>query len=324
MTFTDAPTVSRNDLQHSHIERPRPHWWQEEAFPFESRFAQLGESRLHYIDEGPRQGPTLVFVAGSPMWSVMFRDAIVRCSRSMRCIAVDLPGLGLSRTPLDKGRAFTKAAALLGAFLDTLAGPSYVLCLHATAGPIGLAAASSRATKVAGLVISNSFAWPLDQSLKFRILVSVVSSTVFGWGIVALNTLPWLTAHKARRTGPMPAARRRALLGPYHDKAARRHLANYLRSLRTERDFFATLHEKLDSLSHKPTLLLYGCHDNGYHEGFLQRWQTLFADHETVLLQETGHFPMEDEPEQVCDTLEAWLSRRVAHSGAHREQESQR
>src|SRR5579863_5716965 len=73
----------------------RPAWISDRLFPFRSRFIQLEDARLHYVDEGA--GPTVLFLHGSPMWSFLFRHAIGALKKNFRCVAVDMPGLGLSR-----------------------------------------------------------------------------------------------------------------------------------------------------------------------------------------------------------------------------------
>src|SRR5882762_4017568 len=48
----------------------RPRWLTPELFPFESRFADVGGARIHYVDEG--SGPVLLFLHGAPNWSFFY------------------------------------------------------------------------------------------------------------------------------------------------------------------------------------------------------------------------------------------------------------
>ena len=108
--------------------RARPSWIAEEIFPFQSRFVSLGDARLHYIDEG--KGPTLLFLHGSPTWSFMFRHSIVELRSRFRCVAVDMPGLGLSTAPLVKGKAFESNAGYYRDFVRRLGLRDIVLIVH--------------------------------------------------------------------------------------------------------------------------------------------------------------------------------------------------
>ena len=52
----------------------RPGWVPDELFPFESKFAEIGGARVHYVDEG--SGPPLLLLHGNPTWSFLYRDII--------------------------------------------------------------------------------------------------------------------------------------------------------------------------------------------------------------------------------------------------------
>src|SRR5215831_18021841 len=114
----------------------QPSWLDPSAFPFESRFVELAGCRLHYVDEGA--GPPLLFLHGSPMWSFMYRHCLAALRTRYRCLALDMPGLGLSTAPLAWGRQFARTAEVYGAFVDALDLRSLTVITHATAVPPAL------------------------------------------------------------------------------------------------------------------------------------------------------------------------------------------
>ncbi len=246
---------------------PRPEWVPDELFPFESRYVEIEGCRMHYVDEG--DGPTVLMVPGSPMWSFMYRRLIERLAPRFRCVAVDLPGLGLSSAPLRPGQAFGTAAEWLDRFIEALGIDDFVLVVHATAGPPALEAAARRHRSVRGLVVSNTFGWPLDDSPRLRTFVRLVSSRTFAWANVGLNLLPRVTARFGRRSGRFDPLEAAAIVGPYRERAVREHFQNYLHGVRVERRMFAALERRLQVFANCPALLLYGRHDNGYAAGFL-------------------------------------------------------
>ena len=72
----------------------------EGTFPFEPRYLDAGEIRLHYVDEGPREAPPLLFAHGNPTWSYLWRRQIAELSaRGHRCVALDHMGFGRSSKP---------------------------------------------------------------------------------------------------------------------------------------------------------------------------------------------------------------------------------
>ncbi len=72
----------------------RPQWLDEQLYPFQSRFVEVEGNRIHYIDEGT--GPTLFFVHPGVGWSLMYSEIIQDLRSRFRCVALDLPGFGLS------------------------------------------------------------------------------------------------------------------------------------------------------------------------------------------------------------------------------------
>jgi haloalkane dehalogenase len=74
-------------------------------YPFAPNYLQIddtqgGELRLHYLDEGPADGPVLLLMHGQPAWSYLYRFMIPPLVESgFRVIAPDLIGFGRSDKP---------------------------------------------------------------------------------------------------------------------------------------------------------------------------------------------------------------------------------
>lgn len=285
-----------------------PSWRCPELLPFESRFHALDSvTRLHYLDEGPSSAPVLLLVHGSPLWSFTWRWVIAKARRTHRCIAVDLPGLGLSRARLEHGGAYRQAADLLQRFIRELGLERITLGVHATGGPPAFEAAIRERDRIEGLLITNTFAWPLADIPRLGRFVRLVGSPLFSFLNTRLNLLARVTARFARRTGRFTPAERAAIRGPFRERRARLHLQALLSGLRLEHDFFAELEGRLDTLADLPTLFLYGAHDNGYRAGLLDRWRRILPRHRSLVLPDSGHFPTEDEPERFAHEVGRWL-----------------
>ena len=116
--------------------------------------------RVHFLDEGPADGPTVLLMHGEPSWSFLYRKMIpVLTGAGLRCIAPDLVGFGRSDKPIDRA-AYTYArhvewmrAALFGA-LDlrdtTLVGQDW-------GGLIGLRLLGEHPDRFARAVAANTF-----------------------------------------------------------------------------------------------------------------------------------------------------------------------
>lgn len=57
--------------------------------------------RMHYVDEGPKTGPTFLCLHGQPTWSYLYRKMIPVFSRVGRVVAPDLFGFGKSDKPIE-------------------------------------------------------------------------------------------------------------------------------------------------------------------------------------------------------------------------------
>jgi haloalkane dehalogenase len=297
-------------LAHGSLEATRPAWLPTTSFPFESRFVTIADTRFHYVDEG--RGPTLLFLHGGPMSSFMWRHQLRALRTQYRCVAVDLPGLGLSKAPLVRGEGFARMAEALQAFVCTMGLEDVRLIVHATGGPSGLEMAIRERARIRGLVVSNTFAWPLAGDPGLGKMARIVSTRFFGMLVERLNLLPRIAARKGRLHAKLDADERAAVLGPYRDRAARAHLANLLYGLRVESAFFANLEERLPALASLPSLLIFGAQDNGYRGGTMARFQKLLRTDSTVVLPRSAHFLTEDEPEAYTAALGRWLATQTA------------
>lgn len=62
-----------------------------------------GELRLHYVDEGPKDGLTILLLHGEPSWSFLYRKMIPGLvAAGCRVIAPDLIGFGRSDKPIER------------------------------------------------------------------------------------------------------------------------------------------------------------------------------------------------------------------------------
>ena len=81
-----------------------------QLYPFCSHHYQVGEHRLHYVDEGPgssspeaplatNSAGTLLMVHGNPTWSFYWRNLCTAWRDRYRVVAPDHLGMGLSDKP---------------------------------------------------------------------------------------------------------------------------------------------------------------------------------------------------------------------------------
>ena len=84
------------------LRTPDEHFADLPDFPFAPSYLQLGELRMHYVDEGPRNAPVVLMLHGEPTWTYLYRKMIPPIvAAGFRAIAPDLIGFGKSDKPAD-------------------------------------------------------------------------------------------------------------------------------------------------------------------------------------------------------------------------------
>lgn len=284
----------------------RPPWLEYEEFPFESRVVAVDGNRVHYVDEGA--GPVLLFVHAGPAWSFVFRDVVDRLRHGYRCIALDLPGTGLSEASTDYEPDIEHASAVLATFVDTLAIESVTAVVHDVGGPVALGVAANQPTRFDGFVVVGSFGWPLNEHFPaIARFIRLVDSSVFRFLDAYLNVLVRLTATRFGVGRRLSKSGRRAFRAPYASRRRRRNGIAMLASALRHDDYLAAVERTLQSdLAAHPMLLIFGEHDEGREAGFQARWEELFTHARSLVVEGGNHFPMADAPHFVADAIDAW------------------
>jgi len=73
------------------------------GYDFAPNYIDIGEVRMHYVDEGPAEAAPVLLLHGEPSWSYLYRHMIPPLAEAgMRVIAPDLIGFGKSDKPVRK------------------------------------------------------------------------------------------------------------------------------------------------------------------------------------------------------------------------------
>ncbi len=128
-------------------------------FPFEPRYHQWNDLRMHYIEEGPRDAPVMLLLHGMPTWSFLYRDMIPSLLASgYRCVAPDHMGFGRSDKPTDTHwYTIARHTEILTSLICELELRNTTLVCQDWGGPIGLAQAATMPERFERLVIMNTW-----------------------------------------------------------------------------------------------------------------------------------------------------------------------
>src|SRR5437016_6362322 len=167
-------STNRNSIREA---SQRPRWLDEQLYPFQSRFVEVEGNRIHYIDEG--SGPNLFFVHPGVGWSFMYSDIIQELRGRFRCVALDLPGFGLSPAAPGYQHTLTGDSRLLERFILTLGLTDVTLFSHDVTGSIALGVVARRPEWFRTVIVLPSFAWPLERYHKVYPMIQLIGSPLF-------------------------------------------------------------------------------------------------------------------------------------------------
>ncbi len=287
-----------------------PGWLDTELFPFRSRFAQVDGHDVHYVDEG--SGPVLLMLHGNPTWSFVYREVIMALRDRFRCVAPDYPGFGLSTAAPGYGHRPADHAAVIAGLVDHLELDEITLVVQDWGGPIGLWVAEQRPAAFAGLVIANTWAWPVNGDPHFEIFSWVMGGPVGRRLIGRFNLFVNAMIPAGHRRRRLSAAEMAQYRKPLATPARRHATAVFPREIIAGRGFLATVQAGLPALSGLPSLIVWADRDVAFRDRERRRWEALLPDHTTVVLTGAGHYLQSDAPAEFAAAIDDWVRSRPA------------
>lgn len=284
--------------------RERPDWFRSDLLPFAPHWREVDGHQLHYLDEG--SGPTLLMVHGNPTWSFVYRRMIAALADRFRCIAVDLPGYGLSiaRPGYDVGAAHQ--SEVVRGFVSSLDLTDVTIVVQDWGGPIGLGAAVAEPHRYAGLVVGNTWAWP--SNLWTRGFSQVMGGSLTGELMSQrLNMFVGRMIPSMMRRRRLTADELAMYAGPFPTAESRAPARILAREIRTARPFLADLDRDLDAIVRLPSLLLWADKDIAFHAPVRRQWQERLTRRTDHTLAGAGHFWPDDAGEEASSAIRDWF-----------------
>ena len=128
-------------------------------FSFKPNYHTWQDLRMHYLDEGPKDGPVMLLMHGMPTWSYLYRDIIPPLvAAGYRCIAPDHMGFGRSDKPTDiHWYTIARHTEILTTLITALDLHDITVLVQDWGGPIGLAQAATMPERFSRLIIMNTW-----------------------------------------------------------------------------------------------------------------------------------------------------------------------
>lgn len=308
------------------MSRAQTDWTFDGAWPYAPKWFDTPDGRLHYIDEGPRDGIPVVMVHGNPTWGYLYRRFIKALTGwGFRAIAMDHLGFGRSDKPARTSAYSIPAHAdRCAALLESLDLSEAVIVVQDWGGPIGLTWAARHPDRVSGLFILNTFfqrpsgAVPLPAILRaFRTPV-IGEVLVKGAHAFVKGFLFQAGLHDRSRLTDLDKS---AYLAPHPTWSSRTGILAFPRQIPAGpegpvSDFVAAEGAKLaDAFAAKPVKIVWPMKDVAFSPETLENmWLKSFPHAEVTRVENAGHFIQEDAHEIVIPELMDFIARPGAPS----------
>ena len=286
--------------------------WLASLYPFSTgSFLTPGGARMSYVDEGPRGGEAVLMLHGNPTWSFFYRSLVRALSPSLRCIAPDHVGMGLSDKPADYDYRLASRIADIEALVEHLGLRRVHLVVHDWGGAIGLGFAGRHPDRVGRIVILNTSAFP-SQEIPARI--ALCRMPLLGAVLVrGLNAFAEAAIWMAMASRRLTWDERRAYLFPYGSWSRRVAIHEFVRDIPMGRSHpsRATLEAVaagLARLAGHEKLVVWGARDFCFDDGFLSRWREIYPDARIERLETAGHYVLEDAGDRAVVPIRDFLT----------------
>jgi len=283
------------------------------AFPFESLYADVLGSKMHYIDVG--EGDPILFLHGNPTSSYIWRNIIPHLSGQARCIAPDLIGMGKSDHP-DIAYRYDDHYEYLCAFIEGLGLTSKLtLVIQDWGSGLGFRWAADHPDRVRGVAFMEGMVKQMsyaDLPGALRVMFPLLRTGPVGWLMIGVanvflkqllpdlthgglspealayyqSAYPTVKSRKAVRVWPQEV--------PFEGKPA---------------DNAATVQAYIDWLAETdvPMMLLHGDDGVAIKEPEIAWCRENITDLEVVDLGHGKHFLQETHPDAIGRAVSRWL-----------------
>jgi len=294
-------------------------WTFDGTWPFAPQWFESADGRLHYVDEGPRDGAPVVMLHGNPSWGYLWRNFIPPLvDAGYRAIVPDHLGFGRSDKPDDPALyAIPRHADRLEALLESLDLRGATVVPQDWGGPIGLAWAARHPDRVDRLAILNTFAHrprrKVDLPFALKLFRTPGVGEVMVKGLHAFVRV-FLFSHGVMHKERLTPAARSAYLAPHPTWASRTGILAFPRQIPSGpsaplADFLGQVNDGLQVFKDRPVFIAWAMKDIAFKPEFLgELWLADFPHAKVLKLDDAGHYLQEDAHERIVPALLDFLA----------------
>lgn len=268
--------------------------------------AVINGVRLAYRDRGA--GEPVVFLHGTPSHSFIWRDVVPEVERAgYRAVLFDLLGYGRSERPLTHDTSVRGQVEVLQGLLQYLGIDRFCLVAHDIGGAVAQLLATAEPRRVRRLMLIDTVSydsWPSEtwQAIIRDHLQDYAAMPASDFEAMLTRQLQMTVANPGRMSGAVLDA----YLAPHRSALGRasffEHQVRHYDSSPTQQVVPALAQLTM------PVRLLWGAQDTWQPLAYAERLAADIPGSDLVVIDNGGHFLMEDQPARVRSELLGFLA----------------
>ena len=269
-----------------------------------SQFIDVEGMQVHYRDEGT--GFPIVLIHGTGASLHTYDAWTKQLSKNYRVIRLDLPAFGLTGPNKNADYSIESYTKFLSQFLEKIKVDKFYLAGNSLGGNIAWNYAAEYPEKVLKLILIDASGLPTftPQPPIFKMAKTPILNSLFLYvtpKFIIRKNIEQVYADKLKVTD--------ALVTRYHKMSLR--TGNRKAFIdRAKTDF--NLAEKVNLVKLKSvkttTLLIWGAKDTWIPLGNGKRMDSMLPNSKLVILENSGHVPMEENPKESLEFLKSFLN----------------
>ncbi len=279
-------------------------------YDFAPHYAQIGDTRMHYVDEGAGD-ETVLCLHGEPTWSYLYRQMIPPLAARFRVVAPDMVGFGKSDKYADlEDYSYAMHYQKLLGWIEALDLRNITLICQDWGGLLGLAIAANQSERFRRLVVLNTFLPTGEEKISEAFMMWRAFSQKVGRRMqVGRLIAQTITNYKL---APEIIA---AYDAPYPDHSYKAGAAVFpsLVPIAPEMPGAKEIKAAREKLSRwdKPALVMFSDGDPilGGAAGFFRRLLPTASRQPEITIRGAGHFLQEEKGPEIADQVLAFIER---------------
>ena len=272
--------------------------------------------RIHYRDQGSRDGPAIVLLHGSNASLQTWEPLVQRLGGTYRIVTLDLPGHGLTGATPDRDYSADGMMDAVDVVAAKLGLDHFILGGNSMGGWVAWRYALAQPARVDALLLIDAAGMPLrkgekrpESNVGFRVL-----EYPFGRWLATRVTPRMLVEQSLRGSIEKQAIVDDAMIDRYWEllRFPGNREATVLRARMDREPAMAARVGAIEA----PTLILFGDRDRLINPSAAQTFHERIAGSEVVLLPGIGHLPMEEAPDATAAAIADFLKRRLGPPSA--------